>query len=331
MRKKRHKFVRLIIGLFVFFMLLVAGLIAFLVTNKAPILYGQILHHQTYKQDLSLDVYFPTQKIYEHDPVILYFHGGAWIGGSKEIINGNRFNEAINELRNQGYSFVCADYTLARDGQSPFPGCIQDAHDALHWVVSHADEYNFDLNNVGIMGESAGAQIAMMMALAPAEIVDKSAAPVNPTYLVDIYGPSHLEGIYKAPTVDSIYKVINQLPASLRSRLDIAATLFGFDPAADSTKAALFMERYSPATYVSPHTPPVLMIHGDHDRVVPFSQSVLFKSLLDNNLVENRLVKLPGVDHAFMDILPEQKEAFQKTLVSFITTHYRPESASELK
>lgn len=323
MRKKRHKFVRLIIGLMLFCLVLAIGLFYFLVANKAPILYGQVLHHQTYKQDLSLDVYFPTQKVYERDPVILYFHGGAWIGGSKEIINGNRFNEAINELRANGYTFVCADYTLARDGKSPFPACIQDAHDAMYWIVNNAKKYQFDLDNVGVMGESAGAQIALMMSLAPAELVDKTATEVHPNYLIDIYGPSNLQGIYEAPTIDSLYKVINQLPESLRSRLDIASTLFGFDPAQDTIKAQTFMDHYSPASYISPKTPPVLMIHGDMDRVVPYNQSKLLKELLDNHLVENKLITLPGVDHAFMGIQPEQKASFQKSLVTFITDHYQ--------
>lgn len=312
--KKRWRFLIFILILIVSS---VSGLAYYLFSNNAPIISGQVKRNILYKEGLELDIYFPTQNVYDKTPVVLYIHGGAWITGIKEGINFNRFNEAANQLRESGYAIISINYTLATSNQSPFPACINDATDALQWIQAHAAEYNFDLNNVGLFGESAGAHIAMMVAYSP---TDPPVPQVK--YVVEVYGPARLKDIYKAPVVDTLYSTLAQLPNGLRGHLDLPKFIFGFDPKQDSARAGQMMEIYSPYNFLTAAAPPTLIIHGDKDRLVPVDQSIRLQAKMDSLKVKNEIHVVEGADHGFIFATPEQKTILQKWIVEFILRNY---------
>ncbi|MGC3947549.1 MAG: alpha/beta hydrolase [Chryseolinea sp.] len=300
-----------------------SGLAYYLFANAAPIVSGQVIRNITYKEGLNLDIYLPTKTAYDKTPVVLYLHGGAWIYGIKEGLNFNRFNEAANELRGSGYAIISINYTLATATQSPFPACIEDATDALKWIEAHAPEYNFDLNNVGLFGESAGAHIAMMVAYSPRSATS-STIPLR--YVVETYGPAQMKDVYRAPLIDTLNVKLAHVPDRVRGHLDVPRFIFGFDPRQDSVRAMQMMETYSPYNFITHFAPPTLIIHGDKDRVVPVDQSVRLHAKLDSLQVENEIHVVAGADHAFAYATPEQKAAIQKWIVEFILMHH---SASE--
>jgi acetyl esterase/lipase len=316
--KKRWKFFFLLIILAISALF---GLGFFLVANDAPIITGTVTRNVEYKPGLKLDVYAPTRHVYDNTPVVVYIHGGAWIAGAKEGINFNRFNQAANELREFGYAIVSINYTLAQTNKSPFPACVEDAADALAWIQENAATHNFDLNNVGLFGESAGAQIAMMIAYS--DSLQATGYPLlRFNYVVDAYGPTQLQSIYKSPSVDTLYSKLAGLPGWLQGRLDLAKYIFGFDPKQDTARAWLMMETYSPYNHLNASAPPTLIIHGDKDRVVPVAQSIGLHAKLDTLGVENEIHIIEGADHALVYARPEQKSALQKWIAEFIVRHY---------
>jgi len=211
--------------------LFIAFLLYFFISTDAPIIQGEVVHQINYKNDLTLDVYQPVQTRYKNSPVVVFFHGGAWIMGAKESININRFNGAINKLREKGYAVVAPNYTLARREHSPFPDCIEDARDVIQWIGQHADEYNFDTRNVGIFGESAGAHIALMVAFQQEDRdFNAMSEQIGINYVVDMYGPSHLESLYHIQALDSVRIMMARIPDHLRSCVDVTQHLFGFNP-----------------------------------------------------------------------------------------------------
>ena len=197
-------------------------------------------------------------------PVMVHFHGGAWIGGTKEAINNDRFHGAINGLREKGFVVISPNYTLAESGKSPFPKCIEDALDVMKWVEEHAEEHKLDLENVGLMGESAGAHLAMMAAYANGKEFGISYSyPIN--YLVDVYGPVDLKALYTDSEIRKELEArIQNFPAPIKKGLDLSQYLFGFDPQSDTTKAWDFAGKHSPISYFEADAPPLLMIHGAH-------------------------------------------------------------------
>jgi acetyl esterase/lipase len=295
----------------------------FMVKNDAPILNGDIIYNQPYKTGFSLDIYPPTKVIYKKSPTIFFIHGGAWITGRKESINNNRFHKAINLLRDEGYTIISPEYTLAEVGKSPFPSCIIDVNDAIVWVKAHAEEYHIDLKNLGIWGESAGAHLALMNAIRSSYAFDSTFEATHFNYVVDIYGPTVLEGVYHSEMADSVEHILEELPDFFKDDFDIALQVFGFDPRQDTARANNLMETYSPLNYLRADAPPILMIHGSADQVVPAKQSILLKQKLDSLSVENELHLLEGVNHAFFGANEEQRNTSQNWIAKFIQKQYR--------
>ena len=101
---KRHKKkIKIAFISIVLLFVLSAGAFAyFLISNRAPALYGKVHYNIQYNDKQTLDVYLPTKEVYDLRPVLLYIHGGAWVSGYKEVMNADRFNGAINDLRENG-------------------------------------------------------------------------------------------------------------------------------------------------------------------------------------------------------------------------------------
>ena len=85
-------------------------------------------------------------------PVIVNTHGGGFVYGSKEV-----YQFYCASLAERGFAVVNINYRLAPKYKFPTP--IKDLNAALHWLVANQDEYPLDLNNVILIGDSAGAQI----------------------------------------------------------------------------------------------------------------------------------------------------------------------------
>ena len=88
-------------------------------------------------------------------PLLVYIHGGGWIGGKK--------NETIspNELK-KGYSFASIDYRLA--GTELLPAAVHDAARAIQFLRTKAKEWNFNPARIAVIGGSAGAASSLWLA-----------------------------------------------------------------------------------------------------------------------------------------------------------------------
>ena len=99
-----------------------------------------------------LDVYYPNSNK-KSLPVIISVHGGGWVYGSKEAYQFYCMN-----LANYGFTVVNFNYRLAP--KYKFPASLEDVNAVFHWVEKNSEKFQFDLNNLFVVGDSAGAQIA---------------------------------------------------------------------------------------------------------------------------------------------------------------------------
>ncbi len=311
--------------LFILFLLIIIPVViySFFKRTDAPILHGEIDLNLAYKDDLKLDIYEPTKDVFTKRPVLIYYHGGAWVGGNKITVNNNRFHEAFNILRENGYAIISPEYTLASFKISPFPNCIADAFDVISWVEKNASTYNFDLDNIGVIGESAGGHLALMTAYASIEKFTES-NNVTLNYVVGIYPPSDLNKLYvDLKGIRNRIKVSTAgMPNSMQAYFDINQYLFGFDSEKDAEKANEFAKQYSPTSYINKEIPNTLIIHGNEDRIVPISQSIELKEKMDSMNINCEFHILDGVDHAFMNATNQQKEQTQKWIIDFVSEQY---------
>lgn len=101
-----------------------------------------------------LDVYLPSNRTDHKLPVIVNIHGGGWVYGTKET-----YQFYCMALAKEGFAVINANYRLAPD--VVYPGELDDINRVFHWAAKaeNAKQYQLDLNNVFIVGDSAGGQM----------------------------------------------------------------------------------------------------------------------------------------------------------------------------
>ncbi len=92
-------------------------------------------------------------------PGVVYFHGGGWVTGDLDTHDAScRMLAAVARCL-----VVSVDYRLAPE--DPFPAAVDDALAAYAWVQRHTDELGIDPRQIGVMGDSAGGNLAAVVAL----------------------------------------------------------------------------------------------------------------------------------------------------------------------
>ncbi len=146
-----------------------------------------------------LDIYLPAGHAAQKLPVIVFFYGGRWTSGQKEI-----YRFAGDAFARRGFIVAIPDY--AKYPAVRFPGFVEDGAKALAWVSDHILEYGGDPARIFVAGHSAGAHTGAVLAANPAYLAhegkDRSAVirgfaglagpyaftPDEPD-LMDIFGP----------------------------------------------------------------------------------------------------------------------------------------------
>jgi acetyl esterase len=92
-------------------------------------------------------------------PVLTYFHGGGWVIGNLEVVD--KPCRALAAAT--GAIVVATQYRMAPE--TKFPGAVDDCYAALQWVAGNAAEFGGDPNRLGVIGDSAGGNLAAVVAL----------------------------------------------------------------------------------------------------------------------------------------------------------------------
>lgn len=112
------------------------------------------LPYGPYAENL-LDVYCPegTQGTL---PTIISIHGGGWFYGSKKL-----YSHYCLRMAKRGFAVVNFDYRLAPESKYPAP--LEDCCKVLQWVMEQGEKYHIDRNNLFLVGDSAGGQLAFQL------------------------------------------------------------------------------------------------------------------------------------------------------------------------
>ena len=241
-------------------------------------------------QDLSIRFYFPRDLEEDSDrPVFLFFHGGAWDRG---VI----IQFAPHALYYVERGAVCGlvEYRHAKSHpESTAIDAIQDGMTAVQFVRHFSEKLHIDPNRVVLVGAGAGANIAGCAALG-----------------------AHI------PNPDSPYSESDSRPNGailLSSIIDIEKGGYGYERFAnpgDARRASL--SRYTGATH-----PPMLMIHGTADRLVPYDDALDFSEKMSKKKGAFEFVEFEGRDRTFFNhnTDPISYEAALSTMNSFLDRH----------
>lgn len=177
-----------------------------------------------------LDVYGPDHRAGPL-PMVMFFYGGGWNSGSR-----TDYGWVAQALASKGFLVFVPDYRLVP--KVVYPAFVKDCAAATRWAQDHAAQYGGDPSHIFLMGHSAGAYMAVMLALDEDFLREAG---------VDF---SHVKGAVGLSGPYDFY------PFDVSSSRDA----FGAYPDPQATQPIRYAAR--------PHRPPVLLIQGEQDKVV---------------------------------------------------------------
>lgn len=245
------------------------------VGNKAlDVNYGSLPEQQ-------LDVYYPDDMTSGGGPypVIFFIHGGGWIIGNRR---SGSIRSIIKALKH-GYAVIAVEYRMLPKVR--YPEFIYDIKTAIRWARANAVEYRFDPDRFGIIGDSAGGYNALVTGFTAG----------NPEYegnygwegyssslraICDIFGPTDLAAdntvIYRQSGVKRFVRPEPGKPSENETRWGV-------------TDNPGLLSLFSPVNLVRKDIPPVFLLHGKDDGMVPYQHSIM---------LYEKIIKVCGRDRA---------------------------------
>jgi acetyl esterase len=204
-------------------------------------------------------------------PVVVYLHGGGWIGGSTKTHRklGMQFAEA-------GYLTINVEYRLAPE--HPFPAGLEDCVFAVKWAGDNAKRWNGDVSRLAVGGDSAGGNLtaATLTSLA----AEKYAGPAKPKAALLIYGLFDFPATIKREKADLIDGMVKAYAGA------------GYP-------AILEDPRVSPLRAVKPGAlPPSFVICGTADPLLPETHAMA--DALKRADIRHEVVILEDMPHGFL-------------------------------
>jgi len=195
------------------------------------------------------DIYLPEGRT-ENTKVLFLVHGGSWVGGDKEDMNGVRDYVLQNH---PSLGIVNMNYTLAGANSPPIPMQTNDISAVVNYITSNKTSLIIS-DDIGFIGLSAGAHLSLLWSYAndTNNQVDMVCSIVGPANFTD---PAYYNSAN--PVFQSMY------------------ILFG-------NPSIPFLESASPYHTATATSPPTLLFYGGQDPLVPNSQGIDLDSQLTN-------------------------------------------------
>ncbi|NTW41486.1 MAG: alpha/beta hydrolase [Cellulomonadaceae bacterium] len=255
-------------------------------------------------RELTVDVFRAADRHGEVLPLVVWIHGGGWEVGSPKH-DWPFLTAAGSRSRIMGAGFALAMVTYRFSSEATFPAQIDDVKAALRWLHRNADEIGVDRRAFAVWGESAGGHLAALAALtsvAASGWQDAGREDETVAAAVVWYAPSDFQTLQ------------GQTPDGAIEDSAVPHLLGG--PVEEVREVAIAA---SPVTWVSRDAPPMLLVHGTEDLLVPCEQSRRLADALREVGADVRLQLVPGADHGFdgVDVVPiiDEGIAFLRALV----------------
>ena len=221
----------------------------------------------------TCDIYLPKKEA-ESYPVVIHIYGSAWFSNSSKGMAD--LGTIVKSLLEAGYAVVCPNHRSSMDAK--WPAQIHDIRAVIRFVRGEAKKYKFDTSFVATSGFSSGGHLASTAATT-------SGLKQTKVGTVDI----DLEGSLGNYLQES--SAVNAAcdwsgPVDLTAMDCGEGMKMGENSPEDvilNSKLAKEPDKYlslSATNYVDPNDPPVIIFHGDQDKVVPNCQGKMFFELL---------------------------------------------------
>ena len=268
------------------------------------------LEYATYQnqgktKQLLLDLYLPIEDTQKPRPLLIYIHGGGWLEFSKDICPGEI-------VAKKGYAIACINYRYSTE--AIFPAQIHDAKAAVRWLRANATQYNLDPDKFGAWGASAGGYLSILLGTSGG-VAELAGNQGNLDVSSEIqavctwFAPTDFTQVppaFSEPFSPEIVQKYRGVPWLLYT--EVTHRLLGGVVAENLELAALA----NPINYIDREDPPVLVVHGELDKIVPISQSEILVEALEAKEVPVTFVRKSDMTHSYRGA---NKEKFSPELI----------------
>jgi acetyl esterase/lipase len=218
--------------------------------------------------------------------IVVYVPGGGFVVAAKESALNLR-----TYVAEAGFAVVSVEYRTTRDGANYRDG-VEDIKAAIRYLRANAGQYGIDASKVVVWGESAGGYLAAMVGVTNGN--SSFVAGANPNQSSDVQGViddfgasdiSRLAADFDAVTQREIYT--NEGIVNYIGKMQDAKTL---DRGIASTVA-------NPIQYIRANAPPFLIFHGNQDKMVSPSQTLILNNALVTAGVRSTRYVVDGAAH----------------------------------
>lgn len=223
---------------------------------------------------------YDPQKDY---PLVAYVQGSGW-----QVQHLYQNLGAMVRMAEHGWAVAIVEYRPS--SEAPIPAQAQDVKTAIRFLRQHGTEYRLKTDKIALWGDSSGGHTALLAGITGDD------EPDTPEYeeysaevscIVDWFGPTDLVEMCRDLSV--------QPHADPDSNFGRAIGGYNALERPDKAAPANIMSYLS----ASKPTPPILIMHGDRDHVVPFRQSCMLFGKLRELGKEVEMYKILGAFHAF--------------------------------
>ena len=217
-------------------------------------------------------------------PLIMFVQGSAW---HKQDV----FDHLPNLIRMAQRGFAVAIVEYRPSDIAPFPAQVQDTKAAIHYMKINAGKYRVDADRTALWGDSSGGHTALMAGFTGDGEPDMDAYREQSAAvkcIVDWYGPTDIAKMNYYPSS------MDHTQADSPEGFVIGRKNVLENPElADATVPMNYLSREK-------ETPPLLIMHGGSDMLVPFNQSCRLYERMKELGKNVEFIKLAGANHGFM-------------------------------
>lgn len=263
-----------------------------------------IIYGRSYGTSLTMDM-IKTRGKTNGLGLILVVSGG-WFS-SPEVIQPAYIEAFCGEFLRRGYTIFAVCH-----GSNPkftIPEAVADMNRSVRFIRANAETYGVNPDKLGIFGGSAGGHLSLMIGCANEPEKKKSADPVD-----KVSSRVQCVACFFPPTDFINYGdggMIN-LETGMLAPFKAAFDFHRYDeksrrllPVTDARQIVDIYREISPAHHVDKNDPPVLIIHGDKDLLVPIQQATTMIDKLESAGVEARLITRQGEAHGWKNLQPD--------------------------
>lgn len=282
-----------------------------------------VIYGRKFGTALTMDVFTPKE--HANGAAVIFAVSGGFVS-AHEMIHVQSFDRLLN----RGYTV----FAVVHGSQPEFtvPEILEDMYRAVRFIRHNAKRFHIDANSIGVFGASSGGHLSLMLGLAAPGPKPDAKDPVDQessrVQAVACFFPPTDFLNWGQPGRDLI-QALNEELAAFKPPFDFRES----DPQTHQFRVILDHERrlqiardISPINHVTSDDPPILVIHGDSDKLVPIQQARVLEEQMKKAGVTFKLIVKPGGGHGWPDIQNDM-ETFGDWFNTYLLGKHQPGGA----